>query len=120
MGLRITRRRMAISAFLGGAGAWLFLSEFRATRSVSDFDFVPLEDPTGFRRITTGNFSSGWDPLAGIESASSADESEAVGRVRKDLFAAHFSGVEQLAPGVCRLLSSPTIVARTVEFYRIS
>lgn len=90
MGLRITRRRMAISAFLGGAGAWLFLSEFRATRSVSDFDFVPLEDPTGFRRITTGNFSSGWDPLAGIESASSADESEAVGRVRKDLCSALF------------------------------
>jgi predicted DsbA family dithiol-disulfide isomerase len=100
VGLRFTRRRLAISAAVIVAAAWFLLPELRGRRSAGDFDFVALTDPKGFRSITAGEFSSGWDPFAGIQNGSHAFDSEAFERVREDLCGVLFGGGATAADSV--------------------
>lgn len=45
---------------------------------VGGFEFADLDQPAGFRRISTGDVSNALDPLAGVSGASDESNSEAV------------------------------------------
>lgn len=64
-------RRLALTGAVAAAGVavWLAFPWVERTLFVGDFEFTALEEPTGFRRISGGEFSGGWDPLAGVAGA---------------------------------------------------
>lgn len=65
----------------------------------SEFDFIDLVEPVGFRSIRSEEFSSGWDPLTGVAGgqnpAGNADGERTGRNFCRSLF-----GTDALAPGV--------------------
>ncbi len=78
-------RLASIGAIAVAVGAWFAFPWLDRTLFVGEFDFTPLEDSAGFRRISTGNFSGGWDPLAGMTGAPRAVGNGATQRDGSDL-----------------------------------
>ena len=67
-------RRLALTGAAAAAAVvvWMAFPWLERTLFVADFEFTALEEPAGFRRISGGEFSGGWDPLAGVLGASGA------------------------------------------------
>lgn len=88
-------RRVTLIGVLIAAGvtAWLAIPWLERTLFVGDFEFTAMEEPAGFRRIGGGEFSGGWDPLAGVGGAAGALTLEGEDLCRK-LFGAEPLGAD--------------------------
>lgn len=81
--------RVAVAAMGAGAGwAWPRISQ----HLVGDFDFEPLEDPPGFRRIAAGETSGMPGPFFGLEAPDEQDRAIPEGAMRADLCNGLFGG----------------------------
>ncbi|MEO1689197.1 MAG: DsbA family protein [Pseudomonadota bacterium] len=94
--------RLRRAMILGGAAAtavvgWQGLRAWQRARA-GEFDFLPLQDPAGFRLLSAGDVTSGGflDPLAGLEDGSS-DAARAA--ARSDLCGTLF-GADRVPEGV--------------------
>lgn len=90
-GGRWRRRGVLLAAAAAGAGAWWSWPRI-ASHFVGAFEFEPLPDPPGFRRIAGGETSSVPGPLIGLTRRDEAGLGAAKAAVRADLCGALFGG----------------------------
>jgi len=121
-----TKRRLL---FFGGlatiAVGWQMAPRIYDSLS-SDFDFEPLDDPTGYRKISGGEISAPVDVFAGLDAGPSRDLSAAEASVDADFEEALFAEKQRenavqvayfsdfYCP-YCRILSSDLIEAAKSE-----
>ena len=121
-----TKRRFIFFGGLAAIAAGWQVAPGLFDRLSSDFDFEPLDDPSGFRKISGGDVSASFDVFAGINTGPTRDLSVMESLVAQDLEAALFAGrrrhdVVQVAYfsdfycPYCRILSSDLIAASTAE-----
>ncbi len=81
---RALPRRAALIAMAAGVGVWWAWPRL-AQHVVGDFDFEPLDDPRGFRRIAAGETSAMPGPLFGLEAPDARERALPEAAVRADL-----------------------------------
>lgn len=69
-----------------------------------DFEFEPLAQPAGFRRIVAGQSTAGFDPFFGLDDKTGPDLSTTIEAVRADPCGTLFDG-NRLASGVVPIAS---------------
>lgn len=90
-GDRFRRRALLAGAVAAGAGVWWGWPAV-APLFVGEFDFEPLDDPAGFRRLAGGDVSGGFDPFVGIGESDAAASSATTAGVRADICGGLFGG----------------------------
>ena len=78
----------AVTACLGAWWAWPRVAQLLA----GDFDFEPLDDPQGFRRIAAGETSGMPSPFFGLEAPDEQEQAIPEEAVRADLCTGLFGG----------------------------
>lgn len=99
---RWRRRAVLLAAAAAGGGAWWAWPSI-APLFVGDFEFEPLPDLPGFRRIAMGESSPAPSPLIGMSRGDEADLGAAKATARADLCNALFGGPPP--PGVVPIAS---------------
>ncbi len=85
------RRAALLGALAAAVGAWWAWPSV-AQLFVGDFDFEPLDDPRGFRRIAAGETSGMPSPFFGLEAPDAQRQATPEEEVRADLCAGLFGG----------------------------
>lgn len=83
------RRATLIALAAAGAGVWWTWPRV-AHHFVGAFDFEPLEDPAGFRRIAAGQTSGMPNPFIGLDASNVRDDTTNDAAIRADLCRALF------------------------------
>jgi predicted DsbA family dithiol-disulfide isomerase len=86
------RRRLFLGAAAAGTVAFWNAAPLLRRLLPQDFDFAPLADPPGFRRLAGGATSGGIDPLAGIGGGGPAPEAVDPTALRAQLCRALYGG----------------------------
>ncbi len=75
--------------FLVVAGLALLYAGFRIVPGLGreDLVFEEIDDPVGFRRLTAGKSSTGFDPFFGLEDRTENNHADAESRVRRNICA---------------------------------
>lgn len=87
----LSRRAALVAVAAMGAGAWWAWPKI-SQHFVGDFDFEPLEDPPGFRRIAAGETSGMPSPFFGLEAPDEQDQAITEAAMRADLCNGLFGG----------------------------
>lgn len=85
------RRAALVAVPAAGADIW-WVSPRIAQHFVGAFDFEPLDDPRGFRRIAAGETSGMPSPFFGLDAPNAPDAAVPEAAVRADLCSALFGG----------------------------
>jgi protein-disulfide isomerase len=86
------RRRLILGAAVAGAVAVWNAAPLLRRMLPQDFDFAPLNDPRGFRRLAGGATSGGMDPFAGIGGGAPTPAAADPAALRADLCRALHGG----------------------------
>src|SRR6056297_3642096 len=86
-----SRRAALVAVAATVAGAWWAWPRL-AQHFVGDFDFTPMDDPPGFRRIAAGETSGMPSPFFGLEPRDAQDQAIPEVAVRADLCTDLFGG----------------------------
>ncbi len=101
-----SRRNLLVGGLVlaGGYGAVRFGLQSFTELFADELEFEPIADPAGFRRISGGPSSVGFDPFFGLDDGDGSGRAVAVADVRRRLCAALF-GTAQPDPDVVPVAS---------------